>query len=170
MDATAAYLRERRLNLSLLVNPAVRGVFADLVDPIPNTVVLGDAGELFDYPHLNRAFRLLMQGAPLIVMGANRYFSDSIGELCLDIGPFKAALEYAADTEATVIGKPSAHLSYGLFSPCPAAIRSGHDRGRCRERYRRGSQCRPAGPAWSEPANTSSVMNSCVLTPQWLRI
>ena len=70
-------------------------------------MLLGDAGEDFSYANLNRAFRLLMDGAPLLAMGNNRYFRDEDG-LSLDIGPFVAALEYACDRPATVLGKPSA--------------------------------------------------------------
>ena len=110
VDATAEYLREHRLKPLLIINPAIRGAFADLVDPVPNAVVLGDAGDLFDYNRLNRAFHLLMDGAPLIAMGANRYYRNGDGDLCLDIGPFKAALEFAAECTATVIGKPAAHF------------------------------------------------------------
>ncbi|WP_198962624.1 TIGR01458 family HAD-type hydrolase [Mangrovitalea sediminis] len=108
VDATADYLRNNKLHPLLIVHPAIRGLFADLIDPIPNAVVLGDAGDNFDYDNLNRAFRLIMDGAPLIAMGDNRYFSDTDGRLSLDIGPFKAALERATGTQATVIGKPSA--------------------------------------------------------------
>jgi len=109
-DATADYVRQERLHPYLLVHPGVRGLFADQLDPIPNAVVLGDAGDGFDYNHLNRAFRLLMEGAPLITMGDTRYFRDRDGNLCLDIAPFRAALEVAADVRATIIGKPSAHF------------------------------------------------------------
>jgi len=40
-------------------------------------------------------------------MGSNRYFREDDG-LSLDLGPFVAALEYAAELEAVVLGKPSA--------------------------------------------------------------
>lgn len=110
VDATTEYLREQNLHPFLVVHPAIRGLFADMIAPIPDVVVLGDAGDTFDYDHLNRAFRLVMDGAPLIAMGDNRYFSDRDGQLSLDIGPFKAALEYATGRQATVIGKPSANF------------------------------------------------------------
>lgn len=106
-DATAQYVREQRLHPYLLVYPGVRGLFADLVHPIPNAVVLGDAGDQIDYNHLNRAFRLLMDGAPLIAMGDSRFFRGPDNELYLDIAPFRAALETAAGVKATIIGKPA---------------------------------------------------------------
>ena len=45
-------------------------------------------------------------GARLIALHKNRYCrrEDGIG---LDVGPFVAALEYAANTQAVVVGKPS---------------------------------------------------------------
>ncbi len=70
-------------------------------------VVVGDAGENFNYPRMNRAFRALMNGARLIAAAKNRYFKDADGELSLDAGGFVTALEYAAGVEATVVGKPS---------------------------------------------------------------
>ena len=47
-----------------------------------------------------------MQGLPLIAMARNRYFKESDG-LTLDLGTFVAALEYAAGTQAEVVGKPA---------------------------------------------------------------
>ncbi len=91
----------------LLIHPELEPEFADMDQRDPNIVVLGDAGEGFTYAALNQAFRLLMEGAPLVATGANRYFREADG-LSLDLGPFVAALEYAAGTEAEVLGKPAA--------------------------------------------------------------
>ena len=51
-------------------------------------------------------FQLLLDGLPLLAMGSNRYFREG-HQFSLDIGPFMAALEYAAELEAVVLGKPS---------------------------------------------------------------
>lgn len=104
--AARAYLERRGLQPLLLVHPAVRPEFADLEGPRCNAVLVGDAGEEFNHHNLNRAFRCLMEGAPLIAMGRNRYFQEEEG-LSLDAGPFITALEYAADVSAVVTGKPS---------------------------------------------------------------
>ena len=48
-----------------------------------------------------------MRGLPLISMGSNRYFREG-DDLSLDAGPFVKALEYAADVQAVVVGKPAA--------------------------------------------------------------
>lgn len=101
------YLIDRQLTPHLLVHPDILGEFADLIGSPPGAVLLGDAGPAFSYETLNRCFRLLLDGLPLLAMGSNRYFRDGNG-LSLDIGPFMAALEYAAEMEAVVLGKPSA--------------------------------------------------------------
>ena len=50
-------------------------------------------------------FRLLLNGCPLIAVHKARYFKREDG-LALGPGPFAAALEYAADTTSTIVGKP----------------------------------------------------------------
>ena len=71
-------------------------------------MIVGDLGERFDYAVLNRAFRLIVDGgAQLVALQRNRYWLRGDG-LSLDVGPFVAALEYAADVEAVVVGKPAA--------------------------------------------------------------
>ncbi|CAN5733355.1 TIGR01458 family HAD-type hydrolase [soil metagenome] len=71
----------------------------------PDYVLVGDLGEGFTYGRLNEAFRMLMDGAELLALQKNRYWSTG-GELSLDAGPFVAALEYANGKSATVVGKP----------------------------------------------------------------
>jgi HAD superfamily hydrolase (TIGR01458 family) len=69
------------------------------------SVLVGDLGEGFDYARLNRAFRLLMDGAELVALQRNRFWQEADGP-SLDAGPFVAALEYASGKTATVVGKP----------------------------------------------------------------
>jgi len=73
------------------------------------SVVIGDIGEAWDFPTLNRAFRLLMADPQpvLIALGMSRYAQGRDG-LVLDVAPFIKALEHAADCEAVVMGKPAA--------------------------------------------------------------
>jgi HAD superfamily hydrolase (TIGR01458 family) len=71
-----------------------------------DAVVMGDLGEGFTYEVLNEAFRKIRAGAELIALQKNRYWETAEG-LSLDAGPFVAAVEYAADREAVVVGKPS---------------------------------------------------------------
>ncbi len=106
-SAAALKLIQRRgLRPCLLVHPGLLAEFHGVETRNPDAVVLGDAAEAFSYVALNRAFRLLMDGAPLIAMGRNRYFKEPDG-LSLDLGPFVAALEYASGVEAEITGKPA---------------------------------------------------------------
>lgn len=69
-------------------------------------VVLGDLGDDWSPARLNDAFRLVMDGAALIALQRGRYWQSAQG-LCLDAGPYVAALEFATGREAIVCGKPS---------------------------------------------------------------
>jgi phospholysine phosphohistidine inorganic pyrophosphate phosphatase len=78
------------------------GATGDRVD----AVILGDVGARFDAELLNRAFRLIMDGAELVALQHNRYWRRADG-LALDVGAYAAALEYATRRDAVVVGKPS---------------------------------------------------------------
>lgn len=105
--AAKAYLRQRKLRPYILLHDAIRAEFDDLDQHDPNCVVLGDARDDLTYGNLNTAFRLCKGGAELIGIGMNKYFMDDAG-LMLDAGAFIRAIEWAADVEATIMGKPSA--------------------------------------------------------------
>jgi HAD superfamily hydrolase (TIGR01458 family) len=65
-----------------------------------------ETGRVFSYLNLNRAFHELEAGAELYCLHKNKWWQTSHGAR-LDTGAFVAGLEFAADTEATVLGKPS---------------------------------------------------------------
>lgn len=65
-----------------------------------------ETGRVFSYLNLNRAFHELDAGAELYCLHKNRWWQTADGPR-LDAGAFVAGLEYAAGTEATVLGKPS---------------------------------------------------------------
>jgi len=73
----------------------------------PDAVVMGDMGPHLTYERLNRAFRLLMDGASFIAMARNRYFKEEDG-LSLDMGAFVTGLEYSSGVGAEIVGKPAA--------------------------------------------------------------
>lgn len=104
--AVQAFLREHKLSPWLLVHPAIEEEFKEFSGVSPDAVVLCDAAEAMSYTNLNQAFRILTKGACLLAVGDNRYFKEADG-MSLDAGPFIRALEYAADCEAVVLGKPS---------------------------------------------------------------
>jgi HAD superfamily hydrolase (TIGR01458 family) len=105
--AVAHCVRHGLERAALLMNDEVKEDFAALAETDDaQVVVVGDLGDGFGYDVLNRAFRQLMDGAELIALQKNRYWLRSDG-LALDVGPFVAALEYAAAREAYVVGKPA---------------------------------------------------------------
>ena len=73
----------------------------------PDAVVIGDAGDVFTYASMNRAFRAVLDGAAFIALEKDRYWMDSDG-LSLSAGPFVRGIEFAAGREAELVGKPSA--------------------------------------------------------------
>ncbi len=70
-----------------------------------DVVVIGGAGGDFTYETMNRIFRRLMEGASLVGMHRNLFWKTSEGWE-LDGGAYIAGLEEAADTVATICGKP----------------------------------------------------------------
>jgi HAD superfamily hydrolase (TIGR01458 family) len=94
--------------VALHVADALHEDLAELgtTDGPPEAVIVGDLGEQFTWRRLNQIFTQLSQGAELIALQRNRVWESEHG-LVLDAGPFVVALEYAADTEAVVTGKPS---------------------------------------------------------------
>src|SRR5919109_1143617 len=84
-----------------------------LVDDGAEVVLVGGADEtaetreVFAYENLNRAFAELREGARLVCLHKNRWWQTASGPL-LDAGAFVAGLEYAAEAEADVVGKPTA--------------------------------------------------------------
>jgi HAD superfamily hydrolase (TIGR01458 family) len=95
----------------LLTQGDVREDFEDagipLVEDGAEVVVIGDAGDGFSYAAMNRAFRMVLDGAEIVALEKDRYWMGD-GGLMLSAGPFVAALEYATGKTATVVGKPSA--------------------------------------------------------------
>ncbi len=74
---------------------------------IAAAVVIGDSPEEVTFDNLNRAFRLVRDGARLVGMHRNPWWLTPAGPT-LDSGAFVAGLEFATETRATVVGKPSA--------------------------------------------------------------
>lgn len=132
--AARRLIEARGLHPMLLIHPGLRPDLDGLDTPpaSADAVVVGDAGEGFDYASLNAAFRVLIERpeAPLIAIARNRYFRAADG-LALDAGPFVAALEYATGRAALVTGKPAA-ASFdaalaGLGVPASQALMVGDD-------------------------------------------
>jgi HAD superfamily hydrolase (TIGR01458 family) len=111
--AAARALRGRRV-LALTMAAIVGDLDGlELVDRGATVVLLGGADEsdetsrVFSYENLARAFAELEAGAELFCLHRGGWWQTSRGPR-LDSGAFVAGLEYAANTAATVLGKPSA--------------------------------------------------------------
>lgn len=72
----------------------------------PEYIVIGDMGEDLTYDKLNHAFQLIMSGTKIIALQKNRYWKRA-NALVIDAGAIVAALEYATQKRAIVVGKPS---------------------------------------------------------------
>jgi HAD superfamily hydrolase (TIGR01458 family) len=118
--------------VALIMNEDVKADFEGLreAENRADAVIMGDLGEQFGFPILNRAFRLVMDGAELIALQKNRFWLTADG-LSLDAGPFVAAVEYASSSEAFVVGKPSPAffelVLADLGAEAPAAAMVGDD-------------------------------------------
>ena len=112
--AAVAWLRRHDVVRPAVFAPgATAAEFAEL-EPLPDdaergagAVVIGDLGDAWDFPTLNRALRLLMSDTdvPLVALGMTRYWRAEDG-LRLDAGAFVRAMEYATGRTAVVLGKP----------------------------------------------------------------
>ena len=69
-------------------------------------VVIGDSPEELTYANLNRAFRLVRNGAVLIGMHRNAWWLTPDGPT-LDSGAYVTGLEFATGAKARIIGKPA---------------------------------------------------------------
>ena len=110
--AAASTLKGKRV-LALTMHAIVEDLEGiELVGEGADAVLLGGADEghetnqVFSWMNLARAFAELQAGADLYCLHKNRWGQTSRGPL-LDSGAFVAGLEYAAEIEATVLGKPS---------------------------------------------------------------
>lgn len=105
--AARDWLLKHRRSPHLVVHPNLKPEFDGVLFEGAPAVVVGDAGEAFDYAMLNAAFRQLMDGADFIALANNRMFKDRDGLPSMDAGAFVAALEFASGVKAQVIGKPA---------------------------------------------------------------
>lgn len=112
-SAAVKHLRELNARrLLVLGNPALQRIFADAGcdvadDSHVDAIVVGLDTE-FTYDKLARACdAVAAHKAAFIALHRNRLFPDAEGRAAPSVGALVAAIEYATQTEPTVIGKPS---------------------------------------------------------------
>lgn len=106
LSAARSYVAGRSdLRPLLLMEDEAQQDFAGLETENPNCVVVGLAPSHFHYERINAAFRLLQDGGHLVAINKSRYYKREDG-LAVGTGAFVAALEFSADVQAHVVGKP----------------------------------------------------------------
>lgn len=114
LSAARALLEKLGRRPMLFLEPAALEDFDGIDTSNPDCVVVGLAPSLFHYEKLTEAMRCLLKTkGPLIAIHRGRYFARKDG-LAAGPGPFVAALEYACDCKAEVVGKPSKVFFYGV--------------------------------------------------------
>uniref|UniRef100_A0A8C7E412 Haloacid dehalogenase-like hydrolase domain-containing protein 2 n=1 Tax=Naja naja TaxID=35670 RepID=A0A8C7E412_NAJNA len=93
LTAARNLLEQKKFRPLLMVEKNALHDFTGLDTSDPNAVVIGLAPDQFNYPTMNKAFRLVLDGAPLIAIHKARYYKKKDGL-------------YATDQKATVVGKP----------------------------------------------------------------
>ena len=107
-DATLNYVKENYKKVSVYCIEKIKRLFNEFIDDEnPEAVVIGDNGEKWNYKLMNEIFHKVYNGADIIAMHKNRFWYPGGGELSLDAGAFIKAIEYGANKEAILIGKPS---------------------------------------------------------------
>ena len=115
--AAKAYAEAKSLRPYLIVHPEIRPLFDDLEQDDPNCVLLGDAREGLNYEAMNQAFQYCHNGAELLAIGCNKYFSQD-GRLQLDSGAYVKALEWASGQTACILGKPGKAFFEQVVASC----------------------------------------------------
>jgi HAD superfamily hydrolase (TIGR01458 family) len=99
----------------LVIHPSLRKDFQGIEETAenPDVVLMGYLEDEVTYQDLNRAFRLVYDGAEFLCLHKNRTWMRSDG-MHLSAGPFVAAIEYATGVEAKALGKPSSHFFHTI--------------------------------------------------------
>jgi HAD superfamily hydrolase (TIGR01458 family) len=108
-QAVLGYLKQKpNAVCKLYIADALKPDFAHIrqTTGIPSHIIVGDVGATWNYDVLNQILADLLNGAELIAIHKNKFWQTEQG-LRMDIGGFIAALEYASNKPAKVMGKPS---------------------------------------------------------------
>ncbi|KAJ2065514.1 hypothetical protein GGI17_000327 [Coemansia sp. S146] len=108
LSAAKRLVQQRSYRPLLILEDEALEQFTDINQDTPyNAVVIGLAPSKLDYKHMNSAFAALLGGADLVGIHRAKYYASAEGQLSLGPGGFVAALEYAADKKAVLVGKPA---------------------------------------------------------------
>ncbi|KAJ2829167.1 Haloacid dehalogenase-like hydrolase domain-containing protein 2 [Coemansia sp. 'formosensis'] len=108
LSAAKRLVQQRNYRPLLILEDEALEQFTDIRQDAPyNAVIIGLAPSKLDYQHMNSAFTALLGGADLVGIHRAKYYASAEGQLSLGPGGFVAALEYAADKKAELVGKPA---------------------------------------------------------------
>ena len=106
-DATLVYVKKKYEKVQVYCRDYLIHHFEKMIDKEnPKAIVIGDIEDRWNYRIVNDIFKKVFNGADLIAMHKNKYWSPH-GELLIDAGAFVKAIEYSSGKEAVLIGKPS---------------------------------------------------------------
>ena len=80
----------------------------------PDVIVIGDY-ESWDFEKIDQAFRYVMNGAKILALQMGKYYRVDSG-LRIDAGAFVAALEFATNKKARIVGKPNKRFFQSALS------------------------------------------------------
>lgn len=107
-DATLKYVEKNYQRVSVYCVNNVKKEFEKFIDDNnPQAVVIGDMADGWSVEVLNDIFLKALNGADIVAMHVNRYWSPQENKYVLDAGSYISAIEYATEKKALLIGKPS---------------------------------------------------------------
>ncbi len=107
-DASLEYLRKHYSRAAVYAVDKVKILFKEFLDyENPEVVLIGDLDKEWNYEIMNEIFRFVNDGKDFIAMQKNKYWTTPEDGLLLDAGAFIKGIEFAAEKEAILIGKPS---------------------------------------------------------------
>ncbi|KAJ2247403.1 hypothetical protein GGI13_005058, partial [Coemansia sp. RSA 455] len=108
LSAAKRLVQQHNYRPLLILEDEALEQFTDISQDEPhNAVVIGLAPSKLDYRNMNSAFTALLGGADLVGIHRAKYYASAEGQLSLGPGGFIAALEFAADKKAVLVGKPA---------------------------------------------------------------
>lgn len=108
IDAASLYIKSKYSKVAAYTSENVIQLFNDKLDfENPEAVVIGDIGDKWNYKLMQTIFDYVRNGAELIAAHKNKYWDKPGLGIQLDAGPFIHGIEYASNSSATLIGKPS---------------------------------------------------------------
>ncbi len=108
VDAALNYIKKNYTKVSVYCSEEIKKEFLEFIDDEKaEAVLVGDLGKDWSPQILNEIFRKVKSGNDFIAMQKNKFWKPDGINLALDAGSYIAAIEYAADIEAKLIGKPS---------------------------------------------------------------